>query len=76
MSADNKIRAVMSVGRVVVSLGVGTLIANQWMTLRHDEYCLPVIGLCRETIPIGVAIVCAALVYFLLSKFNKGSGDG
>jgi len=64
--ASSSTKALISIGKVASSLVVGYLMYMYWSSVRVED---------PWYYPGGAAIVCAVMIYFLLNKLNKGSGD-
>ena len=65
--ASDKTRAVLGFAKVLVALAAGYAIYYVWMMNRP--------GLDDWYVPYGAGLVAAVMVFVLLSKLNKGSGD-
>ena len=65
--ASDKMRALISFAKILVALGVGYAIAWVWNDTRA--------GLDDVWVPYAAGLVAAVMVFILLSKLNKGSGD-
>jgi len=63
--ASDKTRALVAFAKIIVSLGAGFAIYSVWNETR--------VGLDEWYVPYAAGVVVAAIVFFLLSKFNKGS---
>ncbi len=63
--ASDKTRAVIAFAKIVVSLAAGFGIYTVWNETR--------VGLDEWYVPYAAGAVVAAMVFFLLSKFNKSS---
>ena len=65
--ASDKMRAAVGFAKVLVALGVGYAIAYVWNDTRA--------GLDPEWVPYAAGLVSAVMIFVLLSRLNKGSGD-
>ncbi|MCX6771963.1 MAG: hypothetical protein NTX79_07990 [Candidatus Micrarchaeota archaeon] len=65
--ASDKMRALISFAKVLLALAVGYAIAYVWNDTRA--------GLDEAWVPYAAGLVSAVMVFVLLSKLNKGSGD-
>ena len=65
--ASDKMRAVLSFAKILVALGVGYAIAVVWNDTRGT--------LDEMWVPYAAGLVSAVMVFVLLSRLNKGSGD-
>ncbi|MFA6328648.1 MAG: hypothetical protein WCY41_04340 [Candidatus Micrarchaeia archaeon] len=65
--ASDKMRALISFAKVLVALGVGYAIAYVWNDTRA--------GLDEMWVPYAAGLISAVMVFVLLSRLNKGSGD-
>jgi len=65
--ASDKMRAVISFAKILVALGVGYAIAYVWNDTRGsiDDVWVPYVA----------GLISAVMVFVLLSRLNKGSGD-
>ena len=64
--ASDKMRALISFAKILVALGVGYAIAYVWNDTRPGD---------ETWVPYAAGLVCAVMVFVLLSRLNKGSGD-
>ena len=65
--ASDKMRAVLSFAKILLALAVGYGIAYVWNDTR---------GAIDDTwVPYAAGLVSAVMVFALLSRLNKGSGD-
>jgi len=65
--ASDKMRALVSFAKILVALAVGYAIAWVWNDTR---------GAIDDTwVPYAAGLVSAVMVFVLLSRLNKGSGD-
>ncbi len=69
--ASDKTRALLAFVKVLVSLAAGYAISTIWIDTRGfaDEVYVPFA-------PYVAGLIVAVMVFLLLSKLNKGSGDG
>jgi len=65
--ASDKMRAVVSFAKVLVALGAGYAIAYVWNDTRA--------GIDEIWVPYAAGLISAVMVFVLLSRLNKGSGD-
>jgi len=65
--ASDKMRALIGFAKVLVALGVGYAIAWVWNDTRG--------GIDEMWVPYAAGLVSAVMVFVLLSRLNKGSGD-
>ena len=65
--ASDKMRAALYLAKLAVAAAVGYGIAYLWSDTRG--------GLDEWYVPYAVGVVCTVMVFLLLSKLNKGSGD-
>ena len=64
--ASDTMKAAIGFAKILVALAVGYAIAYVWNDTRPgDEFYMP----------YAAGLVCAIMVFFLLSRLNKGSGD-
>ncbi|MCX6770169.1 MAG: hypothetical protein NT051_05870 [Candidatus Micrarchaeota archaeon] len=64
--ASDKMRAVIAFVKVLVAIGIGYGIFALWTSYRvDDEYWYPYVAW----------LISSVMVFILLSKLNKGSGD-
>ena len=64
--ASDKMRAVISFAKILLALAVGYGIAYVWNDTRPGD---------EVYMPYAAGLVAAVMVFILLSKLNKGSGD-
>jgi len=60
-------RALVSFAKILVALAVGYGIAWVWNDTRS--------GIDEMWVPYGAGLLSAVMVFILLSKLNRGSGD-
>lgn len=65
--ASDKTRAALAFAKLLVSLAAGYIIHTVWIETRGD--------IDEFFIPYAAGGVVAVMVFVLLSKLNKGSGD-
>jgi hypothetical protein len=65
--ASDKMRAAISFAKVLVALGVGYAISYVWNDTRG--------AIDDVWVPYAAGLVSAVMVFVLLSRLNKGSGD-
>ena len=65
--ASDKMRAALGFAKALVALGVGYAIAYVWNDTRA--------GIDEMWVPYAAGLVSAVMVFVLLSRLNKGSGD-
>ena len=65
--ASDKMRAAVSFAKILVALGVGYAIAYVWNDTRGS--------IDEMWVPYAAGLVSAVMVFVLLSRLNKGSGD-
>ena len=65
--ASDKTRAMLGFAKALVALAAGYAIWYVWGMNRP--------GMDEWYVPYGAGLVAAAMVFVLLSKLNKGSGD-
>jgi hypothetical protein len=65
--ASDKMRAAISFAKLLLALAVGYGIAYVWNDTRA--------GMDDWYVPYAAGLVAAVMVFILLSKLNKGSGD-
>ena len=66
--ASDKTRAALAFAKLLVSLAAGYIIYTVWIDARG--------GMDEFFIPYAAGAVVAVMVFVLISKLNKGSGDG
>ena len=75
--ASDKTKAVLAIAKLAVALAVGYGIAMLWAGARSDAmdemFVGPMFGV--NPVPYIAGLIAAAMVFLLLSKLNKGSGD-
>lgn len=64
---SDKTKALMAFVKLLVSLAAGYGILTIWTETRA--------GLDEWYVPYGAGLIVAVMVFLLLSKLNKGSGD-
>ena len=72
---SDKTRALMAFAKIAIAVVVGYGIFYMWTTARtldNDDAILPGFGV---YLPYAAALICIVMVFLLLSKLNKGSGD-
>jgi len=65
--ASDKMRALVSFAKILLALAVGYGIAYVWNDTRG--------GIDEIWVPYAAGLVSAVMVFVLLSRLNKGSGD-
>jgi hypothetical protein len=75
--ASDKMRAAVSFAKILVALGIGYAIYYIWGTTRDaslDDAFVPRF-FDLQPAPYLAGIIAAIMVFVLLSRLNKGSGD-
>jgi uncharacterized membrane protein YedE/YeeE len=65
--ASTSTKAILSFVKILVALVAGYGLAYFWMSARE--------GLDEWFVPYGAGLIVAVMVFVLLNKLNKGSGD-
>ena len=72
--ASDKTRAVLGFAKLLLAIAVGYVIAVVWIANRADADAAW-FGDSAPYVPYAAGVVAAVMVFILLSKLNKGSGD-
>jgi hypothetical protein len=73
---SDKTRALIAFAKLVIALAAGYAMVTIWSEARagmDPEY--EVLGSSVPLIPYAAGLVVAVMVFFLLSRLSKGSGD-